>query len=74
MWEPASRGMGRHGEEAFGHTALWVREPRSSQDNRRMWETHSMNSLGLLEKEVLKDDFMFSVSLCAQQMLTDGRD
>lgn len=22
IWEPASRGMGRQGEEALGHTAL----------------------------------------------------
>lgn len=67
MWEPASRGMGRQGEEALGQTALCVRDPRSSQDSRRMWETHSMNSLGLPRKKGhIKGDFMFSLSFNAQ--------
>lgn len=34
----------------FGQTTLCVREPRSSQDSKRMCETHSMNSLGLSRK------------------------
>jgi hypothetical protein len=60
MWEPASRGMGRHGEEALGQTALCVRDPRSSQDSNRMWETHSMNSLGLSGKTgCIRGDFRF---------------
>lgn len=39
-----------------------------------MWETHSMNSLGLSERKEVKHDFTLSVSLGAQQMLTDGQD
>lgn len=75
MWEPASRGIGRQGEEALGQTALWVRDPRSSQDSSRMWETHSMNSLGLSGKKGrMEGDFMFSLSFNAQRTFTGGRD
>lgn len=75
MWEPASRGIGRQGEEALGQTALWVRDPRSSQDSSRMWETHSMNSLGLSGKKGgIEGDFMFSLSSNAQRTFTGGRD
>ena len=46
MWEPASSGMGIQEVEPWWR-AQCVREPRSSQDSWRMWETHSMNSFGL---------------------------
>ncbi|KAG7277880.1 hypothetical protein CRUP_036280 [Coryphaenoides rupestris] len=46
MCEPASSGMGMQAVEPW-YRAQWVREPSSSQDSWRMWDTHSMNSLGL---------------------------
>lgn len=51
MWEPASRGMGMQEVEPWCR-AQWVREPSSSQDSWRMWETHSMNSFGLYWIEI----------------------
>lgn len=75
MWEPASRGMGRQGEEALGQTALCVRDPSSSHDSNRMWETHSMNSLGLLgEKGCIRGAFRVSLSFDAQRIHSGGRD
>lgn len=44
----------------FGQTTLCVRDPRSSQDSKRMCETHSMNSLGLLRKSGFYNDAKFS--------------
>lgn len=51
MWEPASRGMGIQEVEPWSR-AQCVREPKSSQDSWRMWDTHSINSFGLqIEKK-----------------------
>lgn len=44
----------------FGQTTLCVRDPRSSQDSKRMCETHSMNSLGLSRKSRFYNDTKFS--------------
>ena len=46
MCEPASRGMGMQEVEPWNR-AQCVSEPSSSQESCRMWDTHSMNSLGL---------------------------
>lgn len=46
MWEPASSGMGMQDVEPW-ISAQCVKEPKSSQESWRMWDTHSMNSFGL---------------------------
>lgn len=62
MWEPASRGMGMHEGEPWCR-AQCVREPKSSQDSWRMWDTHSMNSFGLRRNNILINFILIPVRI-----------
>lgn len=59
--EPASSGIGMQDDGEFGQTTLCVRDPRSSQDSKRMCETHSMNSFGLSRKSGFYNELSFLV-------------
>lgn len=59
MWQLASSGTGRQLIGAAPSvTAVWVREPISSQDIRRIWPMQSMNSLGLENKQTKMYNFI----------------
>jgi len=52
----------------FGQTTLCVSDPRSSQDSKRICETHSMNSLGLSRKSEFYNAAKFSTSSPKQRI------
>lgn len=48
IWQLASNGMGWQADGVC-IKALWIKAPRSSQDNKRIWLTQSTNSFGLYQ-------------------------